>query len=127
MTSLAWRRGHRSLSHAASVPALLAIAVFVLPAAGGFTEAEFKCEEAASTLEECCPELAVKALSCARETGCAGETLRPAALQIAESECIIERSCHEIVEAGICQRVEVRQLEVEADEPAPWEETPVCP
>lgn len=126
MTFLAWR-GRRSLGHAASVPALLVIAVFVLPASGGFTEAEFKCEEAASTLEECCVDLAVKSLSCSRETGCAGETLRPAVLAIDESECIAERSCYEIVEANICERVAVRQLEIESDDPAPPQENPVCP
>lgn len=129
MTSLLRRAQvmRRSLKQAVSVPALLAVAVFVFPAAGGFTEEEFQCEEAAATLEDCCEDLAVTALSCSRETGCAGETLRSPVLAISESECIEQLSCNEIAKASICERVAVRQQKIVDDDPAPFENGPVCP
>jgi hypothetical protein len=103
----------RSLKQAASVPALLAVAVFVLPGAGSFTEAEFQCEEAAITLDDCCAELATSSLSCSRQTGCSGETTRPPVLTVAESECIEDLECDALVAAGICERVDARQSELE--------------
>lgn len=117
----------RSFKQAASVPALLVLAVFVLPAAGSFTKAEFRCEEAAATLEDCCPDINVQALSCSRETGCAGETTRPPVLALSESDCIDELSCAEIAEAGVCARVDARQLAFINDDPNPFAAGPVCP
>lgn len=116
-----------SLRQAASVPALLAVAVFALPAAGSFTEAEFQCEEAAVTLDECCVELAAEALSCSRETGCSGETTRLPLLTVAESECIEDLDCDALVASGICERVDARQRTLdEADLIAVGGEA-VCP
>lgn len=97
------------------MPALLIISIFVLPAAGGFTESEFQCEEAAVVLDECCPAISASALACSRLTGCAGETVRPPMFTVAESECIEDLDCDEIIEAGICERVVERQTNLETD------------
>lgn len=117
----------RSLRQILSVPALIVIAIFVLPGAGSFTESEFLCEEAAVNLEDCCEDLAVESLSCSRQTGCSGETTRPPVLTAEESECIKELGCRSLNDANICERVSARQFLLEQDDTDAFETGAVCP
>ena len=117
----------RSLNQLASVPALIVIGVFVLPGAGSFTEAELRCEEVAGTLEECCADLVVEGLACSRQTGCAGETTRPPILTVEESDCVDTLSCDALVAAGVCERIEARQVRFTQGESDPFAEGAVCP
>lgn len=94
--------------------------------AGGMREDELLCEEAAARLVDCCPDFDPSALECVYSSGC-GSTQYPA-IPVAESECILERSCSELAARGICARAQNAKPEVQDEDGGvtePHEE--VCP
>src|SRR4051812_18006692 len=68
---------------------------------------ELECEQAASHLEECCPELELTRLSCVQKGGC-GREEEGTVISMHESECIRDASCDELVDAMICERIQYR-------------------
>ena len=70
---------------------------------GGFDEREIECEEAVSRLLECCPTLDHSRIYCHID-GCNGAT--SPTLTLADSMCILNRSCGSITSADVCDRVE---------------------
>ena len=95
----------------------LAAAAFVAFATGAIDERTLECEQAMAHLGDCCPKLHVPA---ACGGGCSNVTLR-----LEESSCIQDRSCGELLDTGVCDRVE----EISANEAqytdATW--VGVCP
>ena len=91
---------------------------FLQLATGAIDERTLECEQAIAHLGDCCSSLRVPN---ACGDGCSQVTLR-----LEESHCIQDRSCAELVAAGVCRRVEdVSLREADYSEEATWE--PVCP
>jgi hypothetical protein len=76
---------------------------------------ELDCEEAVAHLKECCPNFPTYRVSCVYQSnGC--ESNGPD-IDMAQSQCARDRSCSELVQAGVCERFEGN-----------WEYLPaVCP
>lgn len=77
----------------------------VLLVAGGLStgsfeiqESEYKCESALAHMADCCPGFEPSNYACYQE-GC-GDVVPD--LQIADSDCIRSKSCHELKEEGFC-------------------------
>jgi hypothetical protein len=66
---------------------------------------ELDCEEAVAYLEECCPNFPSSRISCVYQETSGCESTGPD-ISIAESRCVRQKSCSELVRAGICQRFE---------------------
>ena len=63
---------------------------------------ELDCEEAVSHLEHCCPGFDSSGVSCVWQShGCDGSTVE---IDSAQSQCIRNRSCAELVASGVCDR-----------------------
>ena len=77
-----------------------------IPAVQGFREDEVECEETADYLAECCPGFDPGTIGCTFSRGCTSQT-RPV-LSPSESRCIRDKSCTELVDEGICERVLAR-------------------
>jgi hypothetical protein len=80
----------------------------------GLSENSFYCENAASHLEECCPSFSATSDICRPDISCGGET--PLWFTTEESECILDRSCEDIVAAKICERAEAIVVLAQAGE-----------
>ncbi len=94
---------------------VLALLVGTGPAvAQGFREDEFECEETVAYLKDCCDGLDAKAITCDYYEGCT-YTDYPV-LSPAESRCIRDRSCKQIRDEGICERV-LSKLPKTCDDP----------
>jgi uncharacterized membrane protein len=84
----------------------VATAFAVLLACGDeLSEGELDCEEAVAYLEGCCPGFSSASMSCVYGSGpgCSGTSPD---ISIPESQCIRATSCSELVESGVCQRVQ---------------------
>jgi len=81
---------------------------------GDFRHDELECEEAVARLERCCGELPPERVSCAfdewdcdsseEDCGCAGKSYVYPDLRMGTSDCIRQRSCHELRTAGVCAK-----------------------
>ncbi len=86
-------------------PVLLAVILGALSATQCLRQDEVECEEAVARLSECCPRFDAKAISCRyQEGGCMARTLYPT-LTPAESECILEKSCAELLSQKTCAAI----------------------
>lgn len=67
-------------------------------------EDEFDCEEAVARLEECCPGVSTRTISCTYIAGgaCVGPTFPT--LSVEDSQCIVARSCEDL-QSGVCARI----------------------
>ncbi|UQA60765.1 hypothetical protein [Polyangium aurulentum] len=68
----------------------------------GLREDELLCEETAARLADCCPDFDPSVLECSYVSGC-GTTTFPA-ITIAESACIDDLSCSQLIGRGVCAR-----------------------
>lgn len=93
----------------------LALLSPLLLGTGGFRADNLACEERVLQLEECCPSLDPRTLDCEYGEGCEGEPYPPVILP-EEGECIAELDCERIRAAQICERVEIRQAQLDNDE-----------
>ena len=75
----------------------------------GFRQDEVECEEAVRYLSDCCAGFAPTRIRCAYEGGCDGDILPD--VPVAESQCILAKSCDEIRKEHVCERL----LQDEAD------------
>jgi hypothetical protein len=69
---------------------------------GAIREDELKCEQAVARLVECCPGFVASNLECVYGSGCIA-TQYPA-ISMSESDCIVDLSCDELVDAKVCER-----------------------
>ncbi len=124
----------RRLKRLAAAP--LAAAACLLLLGAGIRAEDLACEHAASVLDECCPDLSAAELDCSYDdyAGCS-ESVSPPIIGEAESQCVRDASCAQIVEWGVCDRIVIRQAErraaeLESEEVViigELEEEPVCP
>ena len=77
---------------------------------------ELRCEQAASHLEECCPDLEMSRLSCIQKGGCNRPT-EGTHLTMEESDCIRDASCDDIQASMICERIQDRADSIVDDGP----------
>ena len=102
--------------------ALLAVLVGgAQPLAQGFREDEVQCEEMAAHLAECCDNVDANAIDCEYFEGCMSESYP--SVTVDESRCIREKSCEQVREQGICERVLARQA---GDETENYAHEAVC-
>ena len=87
----------------------------------GGREVEFRCEEAAAKLRDCCPGVDVQQLSCNFQEASGCTPAQNPLLSIDESHCIVDRDCAQL-QAGVCARVRARRSNPDAGAT-----TPVCP
>lgn len=66
----------------------------------GIRQDELRCEEAVAHLIDCCPSFPHDSVSCEYSEGCS--TYYPD-FSVAQSDCIIAKSCDAIRAAGLCQ------------------------
>jgi hypothetical protein len=102
-----------TLRHVTRVGLLGIAVVFFLPGATGVIEREFRCEEAATHLADCCEGFDPHDMNCAFVSSC-GEAEPDPVLRTEEAVCIRELSCDELVAARVCERVLERQAEMDA-------------
>jgi hypothetical protein len=76
-----------------------AAALSTLVADGGLRQDEIDCEEAVAYLQGCCPDFGGATITCVSESGCAPS--QPA-LSVTDSQCIVARSCAEVIATGLC-------------------------
>lgn len=76
-----------------------AVIVVLIGASGEIDRGEFLCEEAHAKLKSCCGSSFRTSTSFCTKEGCA-----PPILSEGTSECILAKSCDEIVKGGICSR-----------------------
>ncbi|MFT3764260.1 MAG: hypothetical protein QM820_01870 [Minicystis sp.] len=81
-----------------AVVAVLGLSTLV--AGGGLREDELECEQAVAHLQSCCPGFETAQIRCVYSDTC---SLTLPALSIAESECIMKRSCDEIIASKLCE------------------------
>lgn len=107
-------------------PAALAFLVAGGVSTGTFRRDEVECEETVAWLNDCCESFDPTAIRCwYHDGGCQGEDTLPS-LSPEESECIRARSCAELREAQVCERVLERNQNLdEAGNPTSFD--PVCP
>ncbi|APR77320.1 Hypothetical protein A7982_02667 [Minicystis rosea] len=86
----------------------------LLVAGGGLREDELECEQAFAHLKACCPDFDHTEISCVYSTFC---NLVLPDLSIPESQCIVQRSCEDIVQGGICERARNRPFESSQTDP----------
>jgi len=94
----------------------------------GLREDELLCEETAARLADCCPDFDPSVLECSYYSGC-GTTSYPA-ITIAESECIDDLSCSELIDRGVCGRAAHATQPTEhtdGDETTTEQRVEVCP
>ncbi|WP_437682773.1 hypothetical protein [Sorangium sp. So ce131] len=72
----------------------------------GVGEQEFLCENAAAHLEQCCPSFTAAPALCQENTGCGDE--EEMRLTIAESLCIQDKECDDLVASNVCERAATR-------------------
>ena len=98
---------------------LTALTVLLIMSCGDALRSdELDCESAVAHLEHCCPGFNSSAISCVRQdSGCNGSTIE---IDSAQSQCIRNRSCAELVASGICDR----ESQAAAD---PYASVEVCP
>lgn len=97
-----------------------------LVADGGLTQDQLDCEEAVSYLQGCCPGFRQnETISCQTEEGC-GTSTEPA-LSISESQCIVSLSCSDVVNQGICARVQNLSSPTTGDGTTTGSHPAVCP
>jgi hypothetical protein len=80
----------------------LALFVGVLLACG-IRQDEFDCENAVAHLAECCPGFSPTTIECTYSPYC---TTTYPEIDIADSDCIRNESCEDLVGTGVCGRVE---------------------
>jgi hypothetical protein len=68
-------------------------------------EDEVECEEAVASLADCCQGFDITKVDCHYTSGC-GESFPD--LTPADSECILDKSCSEILAQDICKKVQDR-------------------
>lgn len=76
------------------------------PLAQGFREDEVQCEEMAAHLAECC-DIDVQTIDCEYYDGCLSDSYP--SVTVEESRCIREKSCAQMRDQRICERVLARQ------------------
>jgi hypothetical protein len=67
-------------------------------------EDELECEEAVAHLEQCCPALDVRLISCTYDNSGCGPTYP--AIAIPEAKCIRHEGCDELVATQVCTRAQ---------------------
>jgi hypothetical protein len=93
-----------------------AIGIILFLLLGAFDEKNIECEEAIAHLQDCCDDLDARYVC---ESGCVGTTL-----PLKESNCIQDRTCSELISAGVCERV----TQLSRDAPSDGEpHQEVCP
>jgi hypothetical protein len=97
----------------------LALAGAVGILTGAIQEDQFLCEEAAAHLQECCPHLTIPSVC---GDGCSDITL-----PIAQSKCILDTDCEQIVSSKMCERIQGLQADAGAVADAGAESIEVCP
>ena len=89
-------------------PILVAIILATMvPATQCMREDEVECEEAVQSLVDCCPGFDHRSVRCEYQDTC-GITYPD--FTPGESQCIFEKSCSQIVQAKICDRVHTRAI-----------------
>jgi hypothetical protein len=97
--------------------ALLAVLVGgAQPLAQAFREDEVQCEEMAAHLADCCDNFDPQSIDCEYFEGCMSDSYP--SITVDESRCIREKSCKQVREQGICERVLARQSANETEYPA---------
>lgn len=116
----------RRFSKLVPIPFLLFGSAVFLLGLSDFSEDELHCEQAAAKLQDCCPGFDVESLTCYAAKGCDGEVVTPPIFLSAESRCIEDRSCDELLAQDLCRRVASRQSLIDADDANAFDEG-VCP
>jgi len=117
---------HRRLSGLLPLPLLLFGCAIFLLGLSDFSEDDLHCEQAAVKLQQCCPGFDVEDLTCYTSRGCDGEVNSPPVFSGAESRCIEDRPCDELVAHDLCRRAAVRQRLIDEDSVDAFDEE-VCP
>ncbi|MFO0548347.1 MAG: hypothetical protein U0271_08175 [Polyangiaceae bacterium] len=94
----AWRR---LFAAAALGPLILVLCGFDLD------KGELKCEQAASKLAECCPDLDLGRLSCIQQGGC-DRGPEGTLVSMEESDCIRASDCEDLASRDVCERIRAR-------------------
>jgi hypothetical protein len=103
---------------------LAALGFTLLVAGGGLREDELECEQAVAKLQGCCPDYADAQIECHHSTICG---LTEPALSIAESQCIAQLSCEEIVARDLCARTKDLESPHDDADGGFVSHPPVCP
>jgi len=106
---------------------LLLFGVLVISAgfAVGMREDELECEQAAATLDDCCPGFVVTALDCTYSSGC-GTTSYPA-LSLTEARCITGMACSELIDRKVCERAATASAVIVDEDGGVTGDKEVCP
>ena len=99
-----------------------AIVISLGVSCNGFREDEIECEQAVVHLRDCCPGFKASAVDCSysEETGCDNVTHYTfPAISIADSQCLQQKSCAELVDGYCAQAQSAQRRAAMAPAPAP--------
>jgi len=103
--------------------ALSAAALSTLVAGGGLRQDEIDCEQAVAHLQDCCPDFGTATIACVSSQGC---DVSDPALSIAESQCILDRSCESLIASGLCAATHDLESRHQDDDGTLVSHPPVC-